>query len=414
MRISFSLSAFAMLLLCLSGCPDKNAGEASTGSAAATTPGVTATTIKIGSWGPITGPAASWGVVLKSMEAYFEFINDSGGIHGRKLEFVIRDDQYDPKKTTTIARELVEIEKVFAIVGGIGTANGRAVAEYLETKGIPFFSPASGDKFWTDPPRKNVYTTYPRYVTEGQILGEYIAKELRSLKVAVLHQDDDFGAQGAEGLQRGLEKFGGKLHLKVTCKATDTDMSAQVKQIAKAAPEVLVLFAAPKQSIAVVKMLEAQKKKPHILTSFVLSDPMVIKAAGKETWEGTITSASLRLPNSDDESVKKYREILAKYGGGKIAPGAFSQAGFALAMPFVEALERAGKDLTREKLYEALNSMKGYDGGGPYWTSKGMGPPITFGPNDRLGNDRLFLAKAVDGQWTKVSDWLELAEAKTQ
>ncbi|MEE8408043.1 MAG: ABC transporter substrate-binding protein, partial [Myxococcota bacterium] len=404
----------AMLLLCLTGCPDRSTAELPAGSGAAPSPGVTQTTIKIGSWGPITGPAASWGVVLKSMEAYFHYINDRGGIHGRKIQLIYRDDQYDPKKTVAIARELVEKEEVFAIVGGIGTATGRAVADYLETKGVPFFSPASGDRFWTDPPRKNVYTTYPRYMTEGQILGEYIAKELRSLKVAVLLQDDDFGTQGAEGLQRGLEKFGGKLQLKVTCKPTDTDLSEQVKEIVSAAPEVLVLFAAPKQAVTVVKMLEAQKKKPHILTSFVLSDPMVFDAAGKKTWEGTITSVSLELPNSDDESVKKYRQVLSKYGGGKLQPGTFSQAGFALAMPFVEALERAGNDLTREKLYEALNSMKGYDGGGPYWTSKGMGPPITFGPDDRLGNDRLFLAKAVDGQWTKVSDWLELAEAKPE
>ena len=369
-------------------------------------PGVSADAIKIGSWGPLSGPAAQWGTVLQAMDAYFKYINEKGGIHGRKIEFIFRDDQYNPSKTPAIVRELVEKENVFAMVGGIGTANGRAVIDYLEQKGVPLFTPATGDKFWAEGGKKNVYTVFPQYVTEGTILGNYIGGKLAKKKVAVLYQDDDFGKQGLEGVKKGLANHeGAEVVLEVSTQPTDTDMSGQVSQIAEAAPDVLVLYTAPKQGVTAVKMLDAQKKKPQVVTSFVLSDPILFKLAG-DSWEGTITAAAAKMPDADDPSVKLYREQLKKHGGEKLRVGTFSQAGFLFAQPFVEALQRAGKELTREKLYEALHSLKGYDKGGPYWEGGSMGPPITFAPDRHLGADQIFLAKAEGSKWVKVTDWL--------
>lgn len=406
----------AVVLALASGCEERKAAapEPAAKSEALAVQGVTDTTIKIGSYGPLSGPAAAWGVVLRSMDAYFQHINASGGIHGRKIEFVYRDDQYSPAKTPGVVRELVEKEQVFAVVGGIGTANGRAVADYLEQKNIPFFTPATGDEFFSSGEKKNIYTVYPRYRTEGRILGEYIGKELRSLKVGVLYQDDDFGAQGADGLAAGLEKFGGKIAVKVSCLPTDTDLSGQVSQIASNAPEVLVIFTAPRQAIMAVKQLHAMKKKPHVLTSFVLGDPMMFELAGKDVWEGTITSAATKLSSSDEPQIAEYREIIEKYGEGKLPAGNFTLAGFAFAVPFVEALERAGKDLTPKKVYAALESMKAWDGAGPHLTGTGFGPPITFAADDRLGVDRVFLARAEDGKWVKATDWIGLAEPEVE
>lgn len=374
--------------------------------------GVTDTTIKIGSFGPLSGPAAVWGDVLRGMEAYFAHINEKGGIHGRKIEFVYRDDQYSPAKTPGVVRELVEKEQVFAIVGGVGTANGRAVADYLDQKGIPFFTPASGVEYFSSGKKKNIYTVFPRYLTEGQILGEYISKELKSLKVGVLYQDDDFGAQGAQGLENGLKKFGGNLAFKVSCLPTDTNLSGQVSQIVEKEPEVLVLFTAPRQAIMAVKQLATMKKKPHILTSFVLADPIMFKLATPELWEGTITSSAMKLPDGDDPVAVAYREVLVKHGKENLRVGNFSLAGFAFAVPFVEALQRAGKDVTPQKVYEALETLKDYSGTGPHMPEGGFGPPITFGPDRRLGHDRVFLARAEKGKWVKVSDWLSLEEGK--
>jgi len=369
-------------------------------------PGVTADTIKIGSYGPLSGPAAQWGIVLHAMNAYFQHVNASGGVNGRKIQFIYRDDQYSPAKTPAVVRELVEKEQVFAMVGGIGTANGRAVADYLEQKGVPFFTPSSGDRFWSEGGKKNVYTVFPKYVTEGEIIGDYIGRELKAKKVAVLYQDDDFGKQGLEGLKKGLAKHKGtELAVEVTCQPVDTDLSGQASKIVEKKPEALVIYAAPKQAVTLVKTLDAQKKKPQVLTSFVLSDPILFKLAG-DSWEGTITSAASEMPDSDGEAVKLYREVLEKYGGGKIPVGTFSLSGFLFAIPLVEAINKAGKDLTREKVYEALNTFDNWVGPALYWKGQNMGPAITFKADKRLGNDKIYLAKAKGGKWTKLTDWL--------
>lgn len=389
------------------GMSAEGEGGTEPGTAATQVPGVSAHTIKLGSWGPLSGPAAQWGTLLEGMAAYFDFINDKGGVHGRKIELIYRDDQYNPSKTPAVVRELVEKDGVFAIVGGIGTANGRAVADYLEQKGVPFFTPSSGDKFWSEGGKQNVYTVFPKYVTEGEILGDYVAGELKAKKVAVLYQDDDFGKQGLEGVKKSVARHeGSELVLEVSTQPTDTDLSGQVSQIAAKAPDVLVLFAAPKQAVTAVKMLDAQKKKPQVVTSFVLSDPVLFKLAG-DSWEGTITSAASLLPDSDDPAVVKYRELLTKYGGGKLPPGTFTMAGFLFAMPFVEALQRAGKELTRDKLYSALHELQDWHSGGPHWDKGPLGPAISFSKERRLGANRIYLAKAKGGKWEKLTDWRE-------
>ena len=373
-------------------------------------PGVTADGIKLGSWGPLSGPAAAWGTLLRGMEAYFKHVNEKGGIHGRKIEFIYRDDQYNPSKTPAVVRELVEKEKVFAMVGGLGTANGRAVVDYLETQGVPLFTPSSGDKFWAEGTKKNVYTVFPRYVTEGEIIGDYAAKELKAKKVAVLYQADDFGKQGLEGVKKGLAKHeGAEVVVEVSTQPTDTDLAGQVSQIVEKAPDLLVMFCAPKQGVTAVKMLDAQKKKPQVMTTFVLSDPILFKLGG-DSWEGVITSAALKLPDQDDPAVKQYKEILEKHGGGKLPPGTFTMAGFAFAQPFVEALERAGKELTREKLYAAIQGIKDFKTGGPHWEGEGLGPAVTFSADKRLGVDQFYFAKAKGGKWEKMTEWLKLGE----
>jgi len=411
-----AMMTLAALALTMMGCEERKVGSgvASTATAKPRTsaggdtgvPGVTDTTIKVGAWAPLSGPAAAWSVVLKGSEAYFKHINESGGIHGRKIEFIIRDDQYNPAKTPAVARELVEKENVFAIMGGIGTANGRAVADYLEKKNVPFFTPASGDKFWSEGGKKNVYTVFPKYESEGEILGHYAATELKAKKIAVLYQNDDFGKQGLEGVKKGVAKIeGAEVVAEVSCLPTDTDLSGQASQIAGKAPDVLVLYAGIKQSVTVVKTLDAQKKKPQLVSSFVLSDPLLFKLGG-ESWNGTVTASTATLPDADDESVGQYRNIVKKYGGGKLPVGTFTQAGFLFAMPFVAALDKAGKDLTRDKFYKALHTMKNYKAGGPHWKGDSFGPAITFSPTQRLGNNKVFLAKANEGKWEKVTDWL--------
>ena len=118
--------------------------------------------------------------------------------------------------------------------------------------------------------------------------------------------------------------------------------------------------------------------------------------AGKDVWKNIITSSVLKVPTYEDPSVLKFREVLRSHGGQYLAFGPFTLAGFAMAQPFVEALHRPARNLTAEALYSALNSFKEYGGGGPYWVDSALGPPISFGPQQRLENDKLFFARAIN------------------
>jgi len=152
-----------------------------------------------------------------------------------------------------------------------------------------------------------------------------------------------------------------------------------------------------------VKALHAQKKKPQIFTSFVLSDAIMFELAGS-AWNGTITSATKKLPSSEDPAVKRYKEILEKYGDG--APvGSFTMSGTGYAIPLVEALQRAGRQLDDETLYQALRSLSDFDGGGPYFGETGLIGKVSF-DEGRLGTDQIFLAKGVDGRWEQMTDWI--------
>lgn len=364
--------------------------------------------LKLGTYGPLSGPAASWGVMLKAMGAYIDFVNAQGGVAGRKLELLVRDDRYEPARTPLVVRDLVENEEVFAIVGGLGTAPGRAVVDYLGEQGVPFFTPASGDPFFTDPPRAHVYTVYPRYDTEGELIGRYVAGTRGHARVAVLHQDDDFGEKGAEGLARGLAAFGGQIVVRATCLPSDSDLSGQAQRILAAEPDALVLITAPRQGAMIAKALAKRGGAPvPRFTSFVLSDPVLFELAGPDVWEGTITASVRKLPNSDDPSVVQYREVMAEHAPD-LPIGSFTMSGFAFAQPFVAALDRAGPNPTPEKVYAALHEMKGWASGGPYWRGTGLNPPLTFSADDHLGHDRVFFARAEGGKWRRLTDWIGL------
>ena len=170
--------------------------------------GVTDDTIVIGSWAPLTGPAALWGAVGRGAEAYFEMINEQGGIHGRQIEFVLRDDAYQPSRTVAAVREMVERDRVFAFVAGVGTAPGRAVVDYIMENEVVWVSPATGATHWAYPPRKYLFAQYTPYFDEAAVLVDYVVNELGKTRIGVIYQNDDFGESGLVGAQVALEKHG--------------------------------------------------------------------------------------------------------------------------------------------------------------------------------------------------------------
>jgi len=412
LMIILSILSAAMLV---TGCPPKEEAEAPAeepakpaepeqpAKADAAKTGVTDDTILVGQWSPQTGPAALWGAVARGTAAYFEMINAEGGIHGRKLKLLIRDDSYQAPKTKAAVMELAEKEGVFAFVGGVGTGPGMAVKDYLKEKKIPWIGPASGSSKWTGEFNRYLFSLYPTYTDEAKGLVRYLLETAKKGKIAMLYQNDDYGKEGLDAAKAELKKHGKELLAEVSVEMTDADLKSHVLKLKQAKPQAVILFVLPKHAAIAVGTAAKLKFKPLWVSTSTLSDAPLMHKITKGLWDGVVFDTFLELPDSDHPRVKKYREAYEKYGlkaNPKEQWGLFFMAGFVFAEPFVEAVKRAGPDLDREKLVEALESLDKWD--------DGIGHNITFGPERRQGQKAVFLATCKQGKAVKLTDWIEI------
>ncbi len=359
--------------------------------------GVTDTEIVIGQWGPQTGPAALWGAVARGTDAYFKMINEEGGINGRKIRYIYRDDAYQPAKTKAVVKEMVENEGVFAFVGGVGTAPGMAVKDYLIQNQVPWVGPASGSSHWAYPPNKYIFSVYPLYFDEAAVLVDYAVNTLKKTKIAMIYQNDDYGKGGLVGAKMALEKHGLDFVATATTQIMDTDLSSHILKLKEAGAEVVIMYLLPKQAAISLGTAAKLGFKPQWMTTSTLSDMGLMHNITKGLWEGVIFANFAEMPDSDHPLMKKYREAAKKYAPDE-RWGVFFAAGFLFAEPMVEGLKRAGKDLTVESFIEAMESIKDF---------KGIGPTITFGPNQRQGTRSVFLSQCVSATEAKqLTDWM--------
>jgi branched-chain amino acid transport system substrate-binding protein len=360
--------------------------------------GVTDTTIKLGTYQPISGPLAPYAVLGRAMEAYFKMVNDRGGIHGRKIDLLIRDDGYNPANTRVVVKELVERDKVFAFVGGLGTPTGLAVMGYLNDRKIPHISPASGYSGWAHPPKRYLFPQSTNYAVESRLLTKYAAEQLKAKKIAVFYQNDPFGKEGLDGVTDMAKRKSLTLIATVSYERTDTDYTSHAIKLLRSEADAVLLWSSSKPTAALLKEAAKIGYRPRWVSSLVNLDPVMFKLAG-ETWDGTIVASSYTLYSSPD--AEPYREFMKKYLPNEPI-GGFSVGGYAMAEIMAEALRRAGRDLTREKLVKALESFKNWNGV--------MASNITWTPKRRQGQNSIFFTRAEKGQFVKISDWITLDE----
>lgn len=365
--------------------------------------GVDANTIRIGTWGPLTGPHAAWGDSLRGMKAYAEWINFQGGIHNRSLELYVKDDRFIPSRTIQAARTLVEKDRVFAVVGAIGTDTSRAGARVLREAKVPLFSPASAANWITETDADHVTTGYLSYRADGKALANLAVTELGHTRLAVLYQDDDLGNEGL----RGIEQGGGHIVARESVLSSESDVSKAARRLLEAKPEAILIYTSPRQAILLGQFLASRATHPQLLTGFVLHDPRILQSAG-DVWEGTITSAVSKRPDHlEDPSVKQFRTVLSQHAPN-LHPNAIALLGISLMQPFTEALFRAGPNLDEARLQQSLSSLQDYRGGGPYWEGDGLGAPVDFSKGQRIGVRSVRFARAEQGAWVPFKDWSEL------
>jgi branched-chain amino acid transport system substrate-binding protein len=340
------------------------------GAVAADTPGVTDTTVKIGGTVPLSGPAAAFGVVGPGAAAYFAYVNDHGGVNGRKIQYEYLDDGYDPTRTVELTRQLVQQDGVLAVFNTIGTDNALAVRPFLNQLGVPELFAGTGASAMADPGHYRWSMPYlPSFAAEGAIYGRYLVQHLPKAKIAVLQEDSDYGKNLLAGLKKGLARKG-RIVGTERYELTDTNVSAQVSKLKAAGANTLMVFATPQ--FAIQAFLAAHKLgwHPQFFVGSVSIEPTVMKIVTASTSakfaEGALSIAFVKDPTNTrvwgkDPVVKLYRQIMAQYDPQGRPSDVYNFYGMAVAFTMVDVLRHAGRDLTRDSLLRAATHLNEAD-----------------------------------------------------
>lgn len=369
--------------------------------------GVTEKEIRIGQWGPQTGPAAAWGSVARGTDAYFKMINAEGGINGRQLVHHMFDDAYDPAKTMAGVKELQEGKGMFAWVSGVGTAPGLAVKEYLMGKKIPWVGPSAGSLHWITPPQKYLFAVYPLYYIEAKALVRHAVEKMGKKKVAIIYQNDDYGKNGVQGAAEELAKFNMKLVAEVPVQLTDKDLKPHVMQLKNSEADAVLLWTNVTHAVMTVGTSAAMQFAPQFLSTSTCSDFPMMMSISKGLWKGVIAATFAELPDSKNPLMQKYKkEAFDKFAAKDERWGLFYYAGIAFAEPLVEGIKRCGKEVTREKVVSEMEKIKDFQGISGKISYK---PFNANDPSCRQGQNQTYLIKCIEGGAAeRLTDWMTI------
>ena len=327
-------------------------------------PGASNTEIKIGNTMPYSGPASAYGIIGKTEAAYFAMINQQGGINGRKINFISRDDGYSPPKTVEQVRQLVEQDQVLFLFSTLGTPTNTAIHSYLNDNKVPQLFVASGADQWNDPTHFPwTMGLIPSYATEAHIYARYILKNLPDAKIAVLYQNDDFGKDYLNGLRDGLGDRAAKMIVATqSYETTDPTVDLQIVALQGSGADVLLTAAIPKFAAqAIRKVYDTGWKPTHFLTSVSNSVGTVMKSAGYEKGVGIISAAFAKDPTDPQwQDTAEYKEWLAfmkKYNASANTADVQSAIGYTYAQTMVAVLKACGDNLTRETVMKQAASL---------------------------------------------------------
>jgi len=327
-------------------------------------PGASDTEIKIGNTMPYSGPASAYGIIGKTEGAYFAMLNEQGGINGRKIDFISRDDGYSPPKTVEQVRQLVEQDQVLLMFSPLGTPTNTAIHGYLNDNKVPQLLIASGADQWNNPKRFPWSMGFiPSYGTEARIYANYILKNLPNAKIAVLYQNDDFGKDYLNGLREGLGDKAGKLIIATqSYETTDPTLDSQVVALQASGADVLLTAAIPKFAAqAIRKVYDIGWKPTHFLTSVSNSVGTVMKSAGFEKGVGIISAAFAKDPTDPQwQDTPEYKEWLAfmkKYNASANMADVQGIVGYSLAQTMTTVFKASGDNLTRENIMKQAASL---------------------------------------------------------
>jgi branched-chain amino acid transport system substrate-binding protein len=339
---------------------------ASAGARPLATPGVSSSQIHLGSSVPLSGEAAVAGNVARGAEAYFKYVNDKGGVFGRKIKFTYLDDGYDPGRAVNNTIRLVQQEQVFAMFSSLGTNNNLAVRKLLNDAKVPQLFVSSGATTFGRDYQKYPWTIgyIPPYSEEGVIYGKYVVRNVKNAKIAVLYQNDDYGRDLLAGLRRGLGAKAKAIVAKVGYDPTSADVQPQVTQLKASKANVFMIFAFGKFSLQAFNAVSRLNWKPQIFVNDVSSASALMSIVPQKAANGAISIVFGKDPAApawkQDKGIRMFQSILKKYGndiGSRDLQDGYFVAGMATAYTMVDTLKKAGRNLTREGVMRAATHL---------------------------------------------------------
>jgi ABC-type branched-subunit amino acid transport system substrate-binding protein len=384
------VAGVVVVALVLAGC----------GSSKSSEPGVTATSVTFGTHQPLTGPAApGYSEIAPASQAFFNYLNAQGGINGRKIHLIYKDDEYNPAKTVNVVHQLVLQEKVFGIFEGLGTPTHTKVVGFLNSSKVPDMFVASGCACWDDgATQPNTFGWQPNYTIEGKILGRYIKQHFAGKKIGVFYQDDDFGTGGLTGIKYELPVS--QIVSAQPYQPGVTNVAPQISAIKASGAQVLVDFTTPIYTALGQLTSFTLGYKPQLVISNVGIDPTTVGGllktfskgkAGTELIEGAITDGY--LPSTADLSnpwIALFKKVHNSYDASAPFDGNV-EYGMANAYTLAQALQLAGKNLTRQGLVNAVNTT------GSKLTGPGL-VPFRYSTSDHGGYGGTEMGQVRNGQ----------------
>jgi ABC-type branched-subunit amino acid transport system substrate-binding protein len=340
--------------------------------------GASDTEIKLGQTVPHSGPGSLYGVLGRVGEAYFQMINEKGGLNGRKIKFLTLDDAYSAPKCVEATRRLVEQEEVLALFGSLGTAPQTAVHKYLNSKGVPQLLLNTGASKWNDP--KNYKWTMaglPLYPTEARILAKHVVNVKPDAKVGILYQNDDFGRDFLGPFKKTLAEAGGKAQviMEQTYDLTDPTIDSQLINLSKSGADVFYNISTGKATSQSVRKVAELGWKPLQLLSAGSTGRSILSAAGFENAKGIV---AIRYAKDPDNTI--------------------AYAGYGQVVTMTEILRRCGDELTRENVLKQAANLNGFHS--PFFLD---GITYNYTPDDYTPMRTLYISIFNGNDWD-ISD----------
>ncbi|HUO62368.1 MAG TPA: ABC transporter substrate-binding protein [Terriglobales bacterium] len=357
-------------------------------AAQSTVPGVTDTEIVIGLTAPISGPAAIYGNLAVAKQAWARYVNDLGGVHGRKLKVVLKDDGFNPGRAVANLKEMKD--SVFLTLGLVGSAVVNAARDEIAEARLPLVNAYASPQLWASQPRdklKYVFINYPDYGDEAEYLVTHSVLGLGARKLAVFYQNDDWGKGVMEGVGRAMKALGTKATLvtAVPYEVSDREFGAQAFKFKESGADTLFLAALNTHSASLVREMAKVGYRPRLVGSFSVGDHQAMYRLLGELWEGAYYSVIGAVPGEPE--AKAVLDILIKYEPRLEGREGTALPGAANMIIAVEGLKRAGRNLTRDGFVEAMEGIRSF-------TALGISAPVTYGPNHHHGLNAVRLMRA--------------------